>query len=316
MKRLALALLLIPTLSSAATVCFTPPTQREDGVKLSTSEIANYRLHRGDTKGSYTTNELVPGGSNTCYTFTNNLDTFGAMKTLDTEGRESKFSNEVLIPGLASLRPATITDFTVTQVGETYDYVMTWTKPVEFNNGTSLPVDSITKYTIFDDQATLTDTTSTTITLPLTISDHNLTVQTEILVDGTYTVSYDSNVVSVTIGKIVSPPNPVTNIKVTRIPGTYDYVFEWDLPTHYENGNVLPIDNITKLFIFDNGKWLQDVNRPTLTSVTRTLGIGDHLVDFEIEVLTGKVSKRSLMIAVTVEEITIAPPNAPTITVQ
>ena len=314
MKRLALALLLIPTLASAATVCFDPPNQRTDGVYLPASEIANYRLHRGATEGNYTTDELVPGGSNTCYTFTNNLDTFGAMKTIDTGGRVSNFSNEVLIPGLASLRPATITDFTVTQVGETYDYVMTWTKPVEFNNGTPLPVDSITKYTIFDDQATLIDTTSNTITLPLTISDHNLTVQTEILIDGTYTISYDSNVVSVTIGKIISPPNPVTNIKVTRIQGTHDYVFTWDLPTHYENGNVLPIDNIQKIFIFDNGKWLQDIY--TLTSVTRTLGIGDHLVDFEIEVKDGKVSKRSLMLAITVEEITIAPPNAPTITVQ
>lgn len=79
----------------AATLSWTPPTQRQDGTPLSLSELAEYRLYCGKPgepreyieaiaapETSLFADNLLPNGSWSC-----------VLTAVDTEGRESAASN-------------------------------------------------------------------------------------------------------------------------------------------------------------------------------------------------------------------------------
>jgi VCBS repeat-containing protein len=74
------------------------PVEREDNEPISLSEIAGYKIYYGTTQGQYPNNVTINDGSAVDYTF----QTFTAgtyyfvVTTIDTEGRESGFSTEVV----------------------------------------------------------------------------------------------------------------------------------------------------------------------------------------------------------------------------
>ena len=75
------------------------PSAREDNSSISLSEIAGYRVFYGKTQGQYSNSISINDGTTTDYTLAN-LPTgtyYFVLTTLDTEGRESQFSPEVVI---------------------------------------------------------------------------------------------------------------------------------------------------------------------------------------------------------------------------
>ena len=76
------------------------PAEREDNAPISLSEIAGFKVYFGTVQGQYTNNILINDGSAVGHTLTNLPvgDTYYfVLTTLDTEGRESQFSPEVVI---------------------------------------------------------------------------------------------------------------------------------------------------------------------------------------------------------------------------
>ncbi|PCI06686.1 MAG: hypothetical protein COB77_06265 [Gammaproteobacteria bacterium] len=80
-------------------LAWTAPAEREDNSPISLSEIAGYQVFFGVNKGQYSNSIAINDGSTTSHTFTN-LPTgtyYFVVTTIDTEGRESQYSSEVVI---------------------------------------------------------------------------------------------------------------------------------------------------------------------------------------------------------------------------
>ncbi len=76
------------------------PVEREDNAPISLSEIAGFKVYFGTVQGQYTNNIVINDGSAVGHTLTSLPvgDTYYfVLTTLDTEGRESQFSPEVVI---------------------------------------------------------------------------------------------------------------------------------------------------------------------------------------------------------------------------
>ena len=72
---------------------------REDSSSISLSEIAGYQLYYGKAQGQYSNSITINDGTTTGYTLANlPSGTYHfVMTTLDTEGRESQFSPEIVL---------------------------------------------------------------------------------------------------------------------------------------------------------------------------------------------------------------------------
>lgn len=81
------------------TVTWIAPAQREDGMPISLSDIAGYKVYTGTAPGFYTENVSVDGSDATSKIFVDFApgSYFICVTTLDTEGRESQFSDEIEI---------------------------------------------------------------------------------------------------------------------------------------------------------------------------------------------------------------------------
>jgi len=76
------------------------PAEREDNAPISLSEIAGFKVYFGTAQGQYSNNIVINDGSAVGHTLTSMPagDTYYVViTTLDTEGRESQFSPEVVI---------------------------------------------------------------------------------------------------------------------------------------------------------------------------------------------------------------------------
>ena len=101
MKKFLLLLLLLASFNvSALTVDldWVPPDLREDNTPITEAEIAGYKIYYTDTvSGDYINSVFVAGGS----TRSHRLQMSGATQyfivvtTIDTDGRESQYSQEV-----------------------------------------------------------------------------------------------------------------------------------------------------------------------------------------------------------------------------
>jgi len=91
MKRLAVILFLLPFTVQAYQYRLTwdSPTERVDGTPLPISEISHYDLY---ADGALLT--AVPGGESTFQSSMEPGEHCFAMRAVDTDGRESVFSNE------------------------------------------------------------------------------------------------------------------------------------------------------------------------------------------------------------------------------
>ena len=82
-----------------AKLSWAAPAEREDNSSILLSEIAGYQVFYGTAQGQYSSSVTINDATATSYTLTN-LPTgtyYLVMTTLDTEGRESQFSAEVVI---------------------------------------------------------------------------------------------------------------------------------------------------------------------------------------------------------------------------
>lgn len=82
-----------------ARLSWAAPAEREDNSSILLSEISGYQVFYGTVQGQYTSSVTINDATATSYTLTN-LPTgtyYLVMTTLDTEGRESQFSPEVVI---------------------------------------------------------------------------------------------------------------------------------------------------------------------------------------------------------------------------
>ena len=80
----------------AATFTWTNPTAREDGTPLQPGEIAGYRIYWGQD-GDYQ-NTIIVEGMRTAHIEALPVGTHTAVITVvDSDGRESLYSNEVLV---------------------------------------------------------------------------------------------------------------------------------------------------------------------------------------------------------------------------
>ena len=75
------------------------PAEREDNSSISLTEIAGYQVFYGQTQGQYPNSISINDGTAVGYTFTDFPagTYYFVVTTVDTEGRESQFSSEVVI---------------------------------------------------------------------------------------------------------------------------------------------------------------------------------------------------------------------------
>ncbi len=75
------------------------PSERENNVPISLSEIAGYKVYYGTSEGSYTNSVYIDNGSADGYSFKNfsSGTYYFALTTYDTAGRESTYSSEIKI---------------------------------------------------------------------------------------------------------------------------------------------------------------------------------------------------------------------------
>jgi hypothetical protein len=85
--------------TGSASLSWTAPVTRADGSALALSEISGYTLYYGASAGNYPNSLNINDGSATSATITDlPLGTYYAVvTTLDSGGRESSYSNEVVI---------------------------------------------------------------------------------------------------------------------------------------------------------------------------------------------------------------------------
>jgi hypothetical protein len=86
--------------TAALSLAWVAPSEREDNTGLSLSEIAGYRIYYGTETGNYQNQYEVNDGS-ADYAQIVDVPLSGAyylvMTTIDTEGRESSYSSELVV---------------------------------------------------------------------------------------------------------------------------------------------------------------------------------------------------------------------------
>ena len=85
--------------SSSSDLSWVAPSEREDGTGLSLSEIAGFRIYYGAETGVYQ-NQLNVNDSSATQAVLASIPSgtyFVVVTTVDTEGRESVFSSEVVV---------------------------------------------------------------------------------------------------------------------------------------------------------------------------------------------------------------------------
>jgi hypothetical protein len=88
----------VPSVFGVLGLSWTTPDRREDGTVLLISEILEYRIYYGTTAGDYQSQFNVDVASNTAQVPQLSAGTYYAVVTaVDTEGRESLYSPEVVI---------------------------------------------------------------------------------------------------------------------------------------------------------------------------------------------------------------------------
>ncbi len=77
---------------------WTAPAEREDNTALSLSEIASYKIYYGSAQGQYTNSVAINDSTATGHIFTNfsSGTYYFVITTIDTDGRESQYSTEVV----------------------------------------------------------------------------------------------------------------------------------------------------------------------------------------------------------------------------
>jgi len=75
------------------------PAAREDNSALSLAAIAGYKIYYGTTQGQYPNSTTINDGSATSYSFYNfaSATYYFVVTTIDTDGRESQYSPEVIL---------------------------------------------------------------------------------------------------------------------------------------------------------------------------------------------------------------------------
>ena len=91
-----------PVIVDPPTLELTQPTQREDGSALSPSEIDSYRVYYGTAAGDYQIQvDIDPVNIEAdLESLIGDLDTgiyYSVVTTVDTEGRESLYSAEIIV---------------------------------------------------------------------------------------------------------------------------------------------------------------------------------------------------------------------------
>jgi len=87
-----------PSTTADITINWTAPIKREDNTPIVLSEITGFKIYYGTTQGKYNNSVTINDGSETQYLFKDLLSGtyYFALTTLDTDGRESAYSTEVL----------------------------------------------------------------------------------------------------------------------------------------------------------------------------------------------------------------------------
>jgi len=111
------ALIFINVLAASIGLTWVAPTQREDGTPLNPSEIAGYRIYYGTAPGDYQTQITVNDPYATSFTIGGLAPAtyYFVMTTIDTDGRESLYSSEIVmvIQGSGAF-PNTVTNIILT----------------------------------------------------------------------------------------------------------------------------------------------------------------------------------------------------------
>ena len=84
----------------ADTITFDAPTEREDNTPLAPSEIQGFNVYDVGNGGSLVT--TLPGTAREYTTPATTVDQSFAITTVDTDGRESVFSQIAIIPKLVT----------------------------------------------------------------------------------------------------------------------------------------------------------------------------------------------------------------------
>ena len=80
-------------------VVWVPPSARDNGESLSLSEIASFRIYYGTSPGVYQ-NHMEIDNAGTNQTTMNNMNSgtyYLVVTTIDTDGRESGYSDEMMV---------------------------------------------------------------------------------------------------------------------------------------------------------------------------------------------------------------------------
>ena len=88
-----------PTTVGVLGLAWTAPSQREDGTAIALSEIASYHIYYGTEPGDYQ-DEIFIEDSSADEAQVVDIDTgtyYAVVTAVDTEGRESLYSSEVVI---------------------------------------------------------------------------------------------------------------------------------------------------------------------------------------------------------------------------
>lgn len=91
-------LLATPAWAGNIDLSWIAPAEREDGTALSLSEIAGYTIYYGTTSSVYDTSLFINDHTATSHTFEDFApdEYYFVITTIDTEDRESVYSNEII----------------------------------------------------------------------------------------------------------------------------------------------------------------------------------------------------------------------------
>ncbi len=83
---------------ASVSLSWVAPAEREDTTALSLSEVTGYKIYYSTTQGQYSSSVTINNSTAAGYTFTNfsSGTYYFVMTTIDTDGRESTYSAEVI----------------------------------------------------------------------------------------------------------------------------------------------------------------------------------------------------------------------------
>ncbi len=213
------------------------PTEREDGSKLTTDDIKELRVYCGRESGVYDKAITYTGDKSCEYELTLSPagKHFCVLTTLDKDGRESGYSNEVPLnvesdTEIVVLDKSLPPEFSLDRIGKSNTYTLNVVAPTKDVKGNDLPPNIISKHYLFINGDWELDIHLDKLPYEVTFKEgiNQVQMETEIAVGKDVLSSDRSATQTITID--AAKPNPPAEVIEIVIPdGAKNFKFIYEL---------------------------------------------------------------------------------------